>query len=81
MIPDAYDVCQDVFLIYVYYFDTPHAFRRGILGSLTVARKRVLHSLPERIGSGVSRPTVCFCYAKRRSPSFRIFFAALVSRL
>lgn len=39
----------------------------------------VLRTLPERIGSGVSRPTICIAYAKRRSPSFKIFFAAFVS--
>lgn len=40
----------------------------------------VLHGVPERIGLGVSRPTVCFCYANRRKPSFKMFFAAFTSR-
>ena len=52
-----------------------------ILGSTTVAFTReVLHGLPKRIGSGVSRPTVCLDYAKIRSPSLRMLIAAFISR-
>ena len=41
------------------HIDTPHAERQGILSSATVACTcKVLHSLPERIGLGVSRPTM-----------------------
>ena len=40
--------------------DTPPGFSRGILGSATAAcTSEVLHGVPERIGSGVSRPTTC----------------------
>ena len=39
-------------------FDTPHGFSRWILGSTITACKQVLHDVPERIGSDVSRPTV-----------------------
>ena len=42
---------------------------------------RSLCNLPERIGSGVSRPTVYTAYADKRRPSFKIFFAAFMSRL
>ena len=49
---------------------------------MTVALlNKVLHSLPKRIGSGVSRPTVDIAYASRRNPSCKILIAALVSRL
>lgn len=41
--------------------------------------KQDLHGLPKRIGSGVSRPTLCVSYANRRSPSFKMFFAAFTS--
>lgn len=40
--------------------DTPPGFSRGILGStITACTSEVLHDVPERIGSGVPRPTVC----------------------
>ena len=58
----------------------PTAKAGGILGSTTTAcTGEVLHGVPERIGSGVSRPTVHIGYANRRSPSFKIFFAAFTS--
>lgn len=60
--------------------DTPHGESRGILGSTTTACPcEVLHGVPERIGLGVSRPTIYADYANRRSPSLRMFFAAFMS--
>ena len=53
---------------------------RGILGSAAAARTSgVLHGLPKRISSGVSRPTVCTrelyqaAGVRLLSPSSRIF--------
>lgn len=60
--------------------DTPHGESRGILGSTTTACPcEVLHGVPERIGLGVSRPTIYADYANRRSPSLRMFVAAFMS--
>lgn len=42
--------------------------------------RKVLHDVPKRMGSGVSRPTVCITYANRRGPSFKMFFVAITSR-
>ena len=39
----------------------------------------VLHGVPERIGSGVSRPTVCVGYTSKRKPSSKMFCAVLRS--
>lgn len=65
---------------YICAHDTPHGESRGILGSTTTACPcEVLHGVPERIGLGVSRPTIYADYANRRSPSLRMFVAAFMS--
>ena len=52
----------------------PTAEAGGFSGQrLQPAPCEVLHSLTERIGSGVSHPTICTAHAVRRKPSFRIF--------
>lgn len=63
-------------------FDAPPCLKTGDsrFADRSPPNRRVLHSLHERISSGASRPTLCGGYARRRSPSFKMFFAAFTSR-